>query len=533
MTEMKTQDAMAGSPDAKINASCRVPLLALFGGAALWLVAGSVLAMIASIKFHAPDFLADCPFLTYGRVQPAADDALLYGFCIPAALGVMLWIFARLRRTPLCLPLVAVAAANLWHLGVLVGLAGVLIGDGTGFAWLEFPRGSSALLFVAFLLMAISAVATFGERRERELYPSHWFLLAALLWFPWIYATGNLFLVAWPVRGVAQAAIDFWFGNNLLFVWLGLVGIGTAFYFLPKFAGRPLQSRYLALFAFWTLILFGTWNGIPAGAPLPAWMPALSAIAGSLTVIPVLAVITIVWKTLCGSKNVVSSLRLEDSAHPSSVAVLRRVDRAAAPSRGGPFCFIRFGLASFVLASFMLIAMACPQISRVTEFTWFGPAQAQLQLYGFFAMTMFGAIYYVLPRVAGFEWPFPKLARVHFWISMLGVLLLVVPLAIGGVVQGLKWADPNIAPVDVAGATLPFLRVSTTGLLLLLLGNLLFALNIFGLTIVWKLALLKKAVAIVKAPLPVHRPDKIGTAAGGEIGAPASSTAAGRGEVNT
>jgi len=35
-------------------------LLALFGGAAFWLVAGSVLAMIASIKFHAPDFLAAC-----------------------------------------------------------------------------------------------------------------------------------------------------------------------------------------------------------------------------------------------------------------------------------------------------------------------------------------------------------------------------------------------------------------------------------------------------------------------------------------
>ena len=50
----------------------------------------------------------------------------------------------------------------------------------------------------------------------------------------------------------------------------------------------------------------------------------------------------------------------------------------------------------------MLIAMACPRISRVTEFTWFGPAQTQLQLYGFFAMTMFGAIYHLLPRVVGF-----------------------------------------------------------------------------------------------------------------------------------
>jgi len=458
-----------------IDRSCQVPLLALFGGAALWLVVGSVLAMIASIKFHAPDFLADSAWLTYGRVQPAADNALLYGFCIPAALGVMLWLFARLSQAPLYLPFVTVAAASLWHLGVLVGFVGILIGDSTGFAWLEFPRGGSVLLFAAFLLIAISATATFGQRRERELYPSHWFLLAALLWFPWIYATANLFLVAWPVRGVVQAAIDFWFANNLLFVWLGLAGLGVSFYFLPKLAGRPLQSRYLALFAFWTLVIFGTWCGIPQGAPLPAWMPALSAVAGSLTIVPVLAVVAIMWQTLHGSTN--------------------------CEPRGGPFCFIRFGLASFVLSALMLIAMACPQISRVTEFTWFGLAQTQLQLYGFFAMTMFGAIYQLLPRAVGFEFPFPKLTRFHFWISMLGVLLLVVPLAVGGVVQGLKWANPDVAVMDVSTATLPFLRVSTTGLLLILLGNLLFALNIFGLTFIWKLALLRRAIAVLKTPL--------------------------------
>lgn len=472
------------------DSSCRVPLLALFGGAALWLVVGSVLALIASIKFHAPDFLADSPWLTYGRVQPAADNALLYGFCLPAALGVMLWILARLGRTALCLPFVVVTAANLWHLGVLVGLGGILIGDSTGFAWLEFPRGGSVLIFVAFLLLAISAAATFGGRCERELYPSHWFLFAALLWFPWIYATGNLFLAAWPVRGVVQAAIDYWFANNLLLVWLSLVGIGTAFYFLPKLAGRPLHSRYLVLFAFWSLILFGTWCGIPPGAPLPAWMPTLSSVAASLLIVTLVVVAAVTWRTLHGSIRLESSLRLETSAQ-----------RADATPGGGSYSFIRFGLGSLLLSLLLLIAMACPQISRVTEFTWLGQAQTQLQLYGFFAMTMFGAIYYLLPRAAGLAWPFPELARAHFWISLLGILLLVVPLAAGGVVQGLKWANPDAAPVDVAAATLPFLRLSTTGLLLMLLGNLLFALNVFALTLAWKLALLKKLMTIVKMPL--------------------------------
>jgi cytochrome c oxidase cbb3-type subunit 1 len=453
----------------KIDASCRVPLLALFGGAALWLVVGLLLAVIASLTFHKPDMFADCPLLSYGHAQPAANDAILYGFCIPAALGVMLWIFARLGQTELVLPLVPVVAANIWHLGVFIGIVAILIGDSTGFAWLEFPRGSSVLLFAAFLLIAISAVATFGQRKERELYPSHWFLLAALLWFPWIYSTANLLIVSGhPVRGVTQAVIGWWFTDNLVFVWLSLVGLGTAFYFLPKLAGRPLQSSYFALFAFWTLILFGTWCGIPQGAPVPAWLPALSTVASSLLIVPLIAIAVIFVKTVCG---------------------------ADVHCQGGPFCYIKFGSAAFLLSGLMLIASACPHFSRIVQFTWFGPAQEQLQILGFFAILICGAIYELLPRVMDFELPFPKFVRLQHWCFMLGILLLAGSLAIGGIVQGLKNYD--------LATTLPFLRASTTGLSFLLLGSLLFAANIFVMTLKWKLALIKSVIAAVTAPLEV------------------------------
>src|SRR5690242_2951033 len=90
-----------------VDASCRVPLLALFGGATLWLVAGLALGLVAVLTFHKPDMFADCAFLTYGRVQAAANDLLLYGFVIPTALGVMLWIFSRLSQAPLALPVAA------------------------------------------------------------------------------------------------------------------------------------------------------------------------------------------------------------------------------------------------------------------------------------------------------------------------------------------------------------------------------------------------------------------------------------------
>ena len=452
---------------AQIDASCRVPLLALFGGAALWLVVGLAFALIASLTFHNPELFAHCPCLTYGHVAPAANDLLLYGFAIPAALGVMLWIFARLSQAELVLPIIPVVAAHLWHLGVLVGTVAILSGNSSGFLWLEFPRVSAMLLGVSFVLVAISAVATFAQRQERELYPSHWFLLAALLWFPWIYSTANLFLVTThPVRGVTQSVIGWWFANNLVFVWLALVGVGIAFYFLPKLAGRPLHSRFYAMFAFWTLIFFGTWIGIPQGAPVPAWLPTTSALAAILLIVPLLAIAVILVKTLSGSDVI---------------------------SRGGSLCYFRSGTGMFLVSGLMLIATTCPQSSRVLEFTWFGQAQVQLQLLGFFAMILFGAIYEILPRVMGAELPFKKFVKVQFFLSFFGLALFVIPLAVAGVKQGRAGYDPTTAKL--------WLMISTTGLIFLLLGSVLLLVNIFTMTIKWKLALARTVFAAVTAPL--------------------------------
>ena len=122
---------------------------------------------------------------------------------------------------------------------------------------------------------------------------------------------------------------------------------------------------------------------------------------------------------------------------------------------------IKFGFVSFVLSGLLLVTTACPHFSRLTQFTWFGAAQTQLHLYGFFAITMFGAIYYILPRAVGIEFAFPKLIRVQHWFAMLGIVILVVSLAAGGVAQGLKLNDPNVAFADSTKAMLPFLRAST------------------------------------------------------------------------
>ena len=122
-------------------------------------------------------------------------------------------------------------------------------------------------------------------------------MFAALFWFPWIYSTAQLLLVTFPVRGVMQSAIAWWYADNLRVVWLWLAGLGAVFSVVPRLARRELQNRNLALSAFWLILLFGSWGGIPNSAPLPAWMPALSTVGTVLTTVALLAVGLSVWKT--------------------------------------------------------------------------------------------------------------------------------------------------------------------------------------------------------------------------------------------
>ncbi len=442
--------APATTSPQQIDSSCRLPLFVLFGGAAFWLALSSFFAMAASLTFHSPKMFADCPMFTYGRAFPAASNLLVYGFCIPAGLGVALWVLARLGRVEVSQPWVVAVGGKLWHLGVLVGLIGILTGDSTGHEWLEMPRYAAVILFLSFLFIAVRAFVTYSERNEKELYPSQWFILAALFWFPWIYSTATLLLQIYPVRGMAQASVAWWYSGNLLVVWLGLIGLGTAFYFLPKLLERQLQSYYLAFFAFLTLIFFGTWTGIPANLPLPAWLPSLSASAKVMMIVPLLAVATITILTCRGPKVACS---------------------------GGPLCYTKAGLGFFVLAGLLFAATGFPQVTRVVNFTWFSEGQNALQIYGFFAMIIFGAVYYILPRVAGVD-VCPKAMRAHFWLNVVGVVLLGLPLAAGGASQGMKLLNATIPFLDIAKSTLMTLRVSTLGLALILIGNLLFLFNV-------------------------------------------------------
>jgi cytochrome c oxidase cbb3-type subunit 1 len=441
---------------ALIDASTRLPVLVFYTSALAWLLLATALGVLTSFKMHAPDFLSGTAFLTWGRIRPAHLNALIYGWGSMAGMGTAIWLMARLCRTTLRHPLLLIGGAAFWNLGVLMGILGILIGQSTGFEWLEFPGYSALTLFVAYLLMMTWALIMFRYRRRGHIYITQWYLLGAFLWFPWLYAAAQVMLFVLPVQGVMQAAVNWRFANNLLFLWFGSIGLGTAYYLIPKVIGRPVHSYYLAAIGFWTFAFFSSWTGMQRliDGPFPAWMITASIAAMILSIIPVATV------------GLNHHMTMRDHFPLMRYSPTLR--------------FTVFGAIAYTAFSIVGVIISLRSMARIVQFTEATVGYTYMGLYAFFTMVTFGSMYYIVPRLVGREWRYASLIKLHFWSAAYGIGLMVLLLLVGGFVQGLSLNDPTLPFSETTQSIMPYLRGRTLSWILLTVSHLVFAFH-FGL----------------------------------------------------
>ena len=441
---------------ALIDASTRLPVLMFYTSAIVWLLFGTLVSLLVSFKLHAPDLLGGISYLTWGRMHPASMNIMVFGWASMAGMGTAIWLMARLCRTVLRYPLLLVAGAGFWNLGVLLGVGAIFAGDATGYQWLEFPPYASIILFVAYSLIMSWAVLMFRFRRGQQIYITQWYLICAFLWFPWLYSAAQLMLFAVPVQGVMQAAVSWWFANNLLFLWLGAIALGTAYYMIPKVIGRPVYSYHLATIGFWTYALFSSWTGMQnlVDGPFPAWIITASIAATILTIIPVATVGLNHHMTMAGNFQLMKYS-----------PTLR---------------FTVFGAMSYTLFSAVGVLLSLRSVARYVHFTEASTAYTQLGLYAFYSMIMFGSMYFIVPRLVGREWRYASLIKLHFWAAVYGIGLLTVMLLAGGLAQGSGLNDPSLDFAESTQFILPYLRARSLAGLLVTVAHFVFAFH-FGL----------------------------------------------------
>jgi cytochrome c oxidase cbb3-type subunit I len=441
-----------------IDASVRTPVMFFFTTAQTWLLAATVLGFICSIKLHWPTFLGDWSFMTYGRLWPAYTNILVYGWGLPAGIGTAIWMTARLCRVELRSPWIPIISGIFWNIGVTVGVIAVLAGNMQPYELLEFPRQASVLLFIAYSLIGAWGIVMFQNRRPGHIYISLWYFVGAYFWFPWLYASANLMVGSSHVTGVVHAAIAAWYAQGLMGYFFASVGLGAIYYLIPKVIGRPIVSYNLALLGFWSFEIFWGLTGMVrfTGGPFPVWYSSLSIAALILLLVPV------------GTVAVNILMTMKDDTHMVYHSPTIR--------------FTMYGTVAWIIGMLVTILGSVREMDPETHFTQFSTASFHLLVYAFFSMTMFGAMYYIVPRLVGCEWLSATFIRLHFWGSAYGIGLMIVMMVISGIAQGWYWNNPALTspavrfftPVEVLAEILPYLRGESVAWIPLGIAHLLF-----------------------------------------------------------
>jgi cytochrome c oxidase cbb3-type subunit 1 len=428
--------------------STAFPVFMFIAFACFWLLLGSFAGLTSSIKLHQPDWLTDQAWLTFGRIRTVHLTAVLYGWITNAALGTILWLLPRLLRTRLHGAVWTMLGGALINTGIAAAIGAVSAGWTDGMEYLEMPWQIGIFVLAGMVMIVLPVLYTLVNRKVEHLYVTVWYHIAALLWISLLFLVAKLPGVH---TGVQQATTNWWYGHNVLGLWFTPVSVGAIYYFLPKIIGRPVRSYNLSILGFWTLAFFyGQVGGHHLiGGPVPGWLTTLSTVQSLMMVIPVIAF----------SINMAGTMK--GRMHLARYSPTLR--------------FMMFGGLMYFASSLQGSLEALRSMNAVTHFTHYTVGHAHLGAYGFVSMVLFGAVYFMMPRVLNWEWPYPKLITVHFWLAALGIGIYFVALTIGGWLQGLAMLDAARPFIDSVNLTLPYLKWRSIGGSLMLASHVVFA----------------------------------------------------------
>jgi cytochrome c oxidase cbb3-type subunit 1 len=115
---------------------------------------------------------------------------------------------------------------------------------------------------------------------------------------------------------------------------------------------------------------------------------------------------------------------------------------------------------------------------RLTQFSLSGYGFEILALYGFFTLVMFGAAYFIVPRVTLREWLSRRLIKIHFLFSVYGIITVALVALFGGLQQGMGQEDWQQPWAGAAARAYPYAVAMTFAWCLILFSNCFFFIHL-------------------------------------------------------
>jgi cytochrome c oxidase cbb3-type subunit 1 len=308
-------------------------------------------------------------------------------------------------------------------------------------------------MFIGYFFVGISGATLYKLRKTAGVFISVWYLLGAFFWFPWLFFTSQILLEWTPLQGVVQNVVAAWYSNGLQNFWFTAIGLAAAYYLIPKVINRPIHSYSLANIGFWSWMIFAGLTAMTklSGGPVPAWLVTMSIASSIMLIVPLVTVGKNFIRTMEGNYHMVY--------HSPTIR------------------FTFFGAICFCIATAVGILASLRSVDRIVHFTLFQAAYQDLVMYSFFSMVMFGAIYYITPRLVGCEWLSSSLIKFHFLGAAYGGGMAVAVMMFSGIASGMRATDPESLFSQILVNSGAYLPGRTLALILMTLGHTAFGLH--------------------------------------------------------
>ena len=388
-----------------------------------------IIALTIAAKFVWPQLLGTVQYLTYGRLRPLHVNGMLFGWLLPADMGLTFYVVPRLCGVKLWSEKLGVANAILWNIIVLGAVVMLPLGMNKGWEYAELPLPLVGLVVVGWVMFGWNIFATIATRRYDQMYVSLWYIMGTLLWTPFVYVTGNI--AVYFTTGTNQANLNWMYVHNAVGLIFTPVGLAMAYYFIPKSSNTPLYSHKLSMIGFWSLAFVYVWTGAHhmLHGPISQWLQTIAIVFSVMLLIPVWTVVYNFFATMRGQWY-----QLRDN-----VALK----------------FLMSGVVFYLLTCFQGPMHSLRSVNAIVSKTDWIPGHAHMALLGCFSFFAIAGCYYVIPRVFRTRLHSDALANWSFWFFMIGGLGFFVTLWLGGFWQGWQWNNPSIPFIDTVVALKP------------------------------------------------------------------------------
>lgn len=382
-----------------------------------------VVAMLAGVliagqmAFYQLNF--GTPWLTFGRLRPLHTNAAIFAFVGNMIFAGVYHSTQRLTRTRLASDFLGALHFWGWQ-AIIVGAAITLpLGLTRGKEYAELIWPINIAVTVIWVVFAINFFWTLAVRNEKSLYVAIWFYIATIITVAMLYIVNHLqiptsLLHSYPVfGGVQDALVQWWYGHNAVAFFLTTPILGIMYYYLPKAAERPVYSYRLSIVHFWSLVFIYIWAGPHhlLNTALPEWLQTLGMIFSLMLWAPSWGGMLNGLLTLRGAWD---KLRTDP--------VLK---------------FFAAGVTFYGMATFEGPLLAIRSVNALSHYTDWTIGHVHAGTLGWNSFMAAGMFYWLVPRLYNTRLHSTRLADLHFWTGMIGILLYVASMWVSGIAQGL------------------------------------------------------------------------------------------------